>query len=117
VIHVTAGRHDDRWLSCVRDNGIGIDPEYRERIFGLFTRLHRRDGFSGTGISLAICKRIVEQHGGNIWVESQLNVGSTFFLTLPEASTTRPKIVPVGICAAHGKLASNGKRTRTAHLL
>ena len=82
MIHVTAGRHDDRWLSCVRDNGIGIDPEYRERIFGLFTRLHRRDGYSGTGISLAICKRIVERYSGCIWVESMPGEGASFCFTL-----------------------------------
>jgi light-regulated signal transduction histidine kinase (bacteriophytochrome) len=83
TVHVSAAKNDDKkWIFSVQDNGLGIDAQYFDKIFGMFQRLHKRDEFAGTGIGLAICKKIVERHGGAIAVESQPGHGSTFRFSL-----------------------------------
>ena len=83
-INISVKKEDNQWIFAVQDNGIGINPKHSDRIFEVFKRLHKKREYSGTGIGLAICKKIIERHGGHIWVESELGKGSIFYFTLPK---------------------------------
>lgn len=83
VIEISAVREEQHWIFSVKDNGIGIDPRFADKVFTIFQRLHNKSEYSGTGIGLSICKKIVEKHGGSIWLESKPDQGSTFYFNLP----------------------------------
>jgi len=89
AVHVSAQRDGRTWKFCIEDNGIGIEEQYLDRVFGLFQRLHERDRYEGSGMGLAIAKRIVERQGGTMWIASTLGVGSKLFFTLQTAASTR----------------------------
>jgi PAS domain S-box-containing protein len=93
-VHVSAAREGAKWCFAVKDNGIGVPARHHERIFKMFQRLHSQDDFPGTGIGLAVCQRIIERHGGEMWVESTEGVGSTFFFTLAVPKRSEPSQPP-----------------------
>jgi light-regulated signal transduction histidine kinase (bacteriophytochrome) len=86
TVHIGVIRNDDTWEFSCADNGIGIEPQYADRIFVIFQRLHAREEYTGTGIGLALCKRIVEHHGGAIWLDTSVSSGTTFRWTMPVIS-------------------------------
>ncbi len=90
-LRISVARKDDHWIFAVHDNGIGIEPRFHERIFVIFQRLHTREEYPGTGIGLALCRKIVERHSGRMWMESRPGEGSSFYFSLPGAGRTPPK--------------------------
>jgi light-regulated signal transduction histidine kinase (bacteriophytochrome) len=91
-IHVSAELDNDEWIFGVQDNSIGISPEHFEKIFGIFKRVHSDADYPGCGIGLALCRKIIERHGGRIWVESEIGKGSIFYFTVPAVTQTESAV-------------------------
>ena len=106
-VNISAERRDDHWVLSVQDNGIGIDPQYAEQIFVIFKRLHSRTEYAGTGIGLAICKKAAERLGGNIWVESRLGEGATFYLSIPITEISETVLSPGAGVAEHSPVGGS----------
>ncbi len=94
-VEISAARKGNDWIFSVKDNGIGIDPQYKDRIFEIFQRLHTREEYSGTGIGLTIAKKIVERHGGRIWVDGEPGKGTTFSFSISAMTDRDPSEVDI----------------------
>jgi light-regulated signal transduction histidine kinase (bacteriophytochrome) len=108
-IQIHAKEHPDEWSFHVRDNGIGLDTRYAEHIFGMFKRLHGANAYEGNGIGLALCKSIIQRHGGRIWVDSTIGAGATFSFTLPKTSARQVPVTPRVAAIATAKSTSGSE--------